>query len=137
MEQSILLSTKKILGVAADDTSFDLDIITHINSEFSILTDLGLGPLGGFIIEDEDVEWADYFEGADEDPNDPDNKIKLSKIKTCVHIRTRLLFDPPTVSYLLDALTKQLQEHEWRLNANREASDYTDPDPPTATADEE
>lgn len=120
MEQSILKSTKKILGVGPDDTSFDLDIITHINSEFSILTDLGVGPAGGFVIQDDSAEWETFL---------PDDKIKLSKVKTCVWLRTRLLFDPPASSYLLDAAAKQLQEHEWRLNVNREATGWTDPDP--------
>jgi len=130
MEQSILKSTKKLLGVGEDDTSFDLDIITHINAEFSILTDIGVGPVGGFVIEDEAAEWDTYFEGLPEDPNDPENKVKLSKVKTCVYLRTRLLFDPPTISYLLDAAKAQLQEAEWRLSANREASAWVDPDPP-------
>ena len=53
MEQSILKSTKKILGIAEDYTVFDLDIITHINSAFSTLTQLGVGPVEGFIIEDD------------------------------------------------------------------------------------
>src|SRR3954454_21041435 len=120
MEQSILKSTKKILGIGPDDTSFDLDIITHINTEFSTLTDLGVGPEAGFVIEDESAEWDSYL---------PDDLVKLSKVKTCVYLRTRLLFDPPTSSYLLEAVKGQLQEAEWRLNTNREATGWTDPDP--------
>jgi len=131
MEQSILISTKKILGVGADDESFDLDIITHINTAFSILSDLGVGPNGGFVIEDDEPEWADYLSGAVEDPDDLDHTIKLSKIKTIIHLRARLLFDPPTTTFLLDSMKAQLQEHEWRLNANREAYAWVDPDPPT------
>jgi hypothetical protein len=52
LSTSILTSTKKILGVSADDTVFDLDIITHINSAFSTLCQLGIGPATGFMIED-------------------------------------------------------------------------------------
>lgn len=120
MEPSILKSTKKILGVGDDDTSFDLDIITHINTAFSILTDLGVGPAVGFVIEDESEEWEDFLT----------DEIKLSKVKACVHLRARLLFDPPTSSYLLDVIKQQLQEQEWRLSVNREASAWVDPDPP-------
>lgn len=126
---SILTSTKKILGVGEDDTSFDLDIITHINTEFSILTDLGIGPPGGFIIEDDEPVWADYIEGFTFDPEDPSHKVKLSKVKTAVYLRVRLLFDPPVTPHLLEAMKSQLQEHEWRLNVNREAYAWTDPDP--------
>lgn len=121
MEQSILKSTKKLLGIGDDDLSFDLDIITHINSAFSTLTDLGVGPVDGFVIEDGTMEWESYL---------PDDPIKLSKAKTCVFLETRLLFDPPTSSYLLDAVQKQLQEAQWRLNVNREETAWVDPDPP-------
>jgi hypothetical protein len=126
MEQSILKSTKKVLNVGVDDASFDLDIITHINTAFSILTDLGVGPLSGFVIEDEETVWEDYF------PNEDDPaklKVQLSKVKTVVFLRTRLLFDPPTVSYLLDSTKEQLREAEWRLNVNREESEWVDPAP--------
>jgi hypothetical protein len=121
MKTSILKSTKKILGIEPDDTSFDLDIITHINSEFSTLTDLGVGPEAGFVIEDEYVEWESYL---------PDDQVKLSKVKACVYLRARLLFDPPISSYLLDAIKEQLREAEWRLSTNREATAWVDPDPP-------
>ena len=121
MEQSILKCTKKILGVSEDDESFDLDIITHINSAFSILTDLGVGPEDGFAIEDDTVEWGSYL------PEDP---VMLAKVKTVVYLRTRLLFDPPTTGFLLEATKELLQEAEWRLNVNREATKWTDPTPP-------
>jgi len=133
MEQSILKSTKKILGVGPDDESFDLDIITHINAEFSILSDLGVGPDEGFVIEDDTVQWATYFP----DEEDPVKlKIWMSKVKACVWMRTRLLFDPPTSSYHLDALKAQLLEQEWRLSANREAVEYVDPAPRETDDDE-
>lgn len=127
MEQSILKSTKKVLGVGPDDVSFDLDITTYINSAFSTLTDLGVGPVGGFAIEDQGAVWADFL---------ANDLIKLSKIKTCVFLRVKLLFDPPTSAYLLDAAKEQLREQEWRLNTNREATAWVDPNPPvTETPD--
>lgn len=122
MEQSVLKSTKKILGIGDDDASFDLDIITHINSAFSILTDLGVGPATGFAIDDADDEWDDFLP-------DIGDQIKLSKVKNCVFLRTKLWFDPPTSSYLLTAAEKQLQEQEWRLSVNREETGWVDPDP--------
>jgi hypothetical protein len=128
MEQNILKSTKKILGVPDDDPSFDLDIITHINSAFSTLTDLGVGPEDGFALEDGFEEWGAYL---------VDDPVKLSKVKTVVHLRARLLFDPPNSGFLLDAIKTQLQEAEWRLNTNREATDWVDPDPPVVIVDGE
>jgi hypothetical protein len=123
MEQSILKSTKKILNIGLDDTSFDLDIITHINTAFSVLHDLGVGPQAGFIIEDEIEEWSAYLP-------DPEDLVELNKVKTCIWLRARLLFDPPTSAFLLDAIKEQLREQEWRLSTNREETEWVDPDPP-------
>lgn len=120
MEQSILKSTKKILGIGPDDTSFDLDVLTHINSTFSDLQQIGVGPLEGFGIEDDSVEWADYIE---------DDSEQLNRVKTYMYLKVRMLFDPPTTSYLLDAYTKQLEQCEWRLSVTREHTGWIDPDP--------
>lgn len=129
MEQSILLTVKKGVNVAPDDLSFDLDIITSINAEFSTLTDLGVGPEEGFVIEDETTEWGDFL--------DPDeNKVELSKVKTAVILRTRILFDPPAQVFLLEALKNQLQEMEWRLNVNREGQDWVAPTPLSVPVDD-
>lgn len=117
MENSILISTKKILGLAEDYTAFDLDIITHINTAFSTLTQLGVGPVEGFMIEDERTEWDDYI-------ND-DNQ--LNSVRSYVFLRVRQLFDPPTTSYLIDAMEKQIEQLEWRLNVHREETDWVDP----------
>ena len=106
MEQSILKSTKKILGIEAEYDAFDLDVITHINSVFVTLNDLGIGPNEGFMIEDDDTLWADFL------GSDP----RLNSVKSYVYLRVRLLFDPPTSSYLVTALNEQVKELEWRLN---------------------
>lgn len=119
MEQSILISTKKILGVGDTDKSFDQDIITHINTAFSTLTQLGVGPADGFTIEDEDAEW-DEFIGEDN---------RYHSVKSYVFLKVRQLFDPPTTSYLITAVENQIRELEWRLNVNRETTDWVDPDP--------
>ena len=118
METSILTSTKKILGIAEDYTVFDLDVITHINSAFSTLTQLGVGPAEGFMIEDETAVWTDFI--VDADP-------QYNSVKSYVYLRTRLLFDPPTTSYLIAAFNDQLKELEWRLNIHREETGWTPP----------
>lgn len=110
MENSILTSTKKILGLAVDYTVFDLDVITHINSALSTLSQFGIGPSEGILIEDETTEWSVF--------NIPNNHIGL--VKTYVYLKVRMLFDPPTTSYMIDAMNKQIEEHAWRLNTLRE-----------------
>lgn len=110
MESSILKSTKKILGLSQDYTAFDLDIITHINSAFSVLNQIGIGPLAGYSIDEEDAEWADL--------NLPTNQLSL--VKTYIFLKVRSLFDPPTTSYLIEAVNRQISELEWRLSVLRE-----------------
>jgi hypothetical protein len=110
MENSILISTKKILGISEDYDVFDLDIITHINSALSIVNQLGIGPIDGLAIEDESPEW--------EELGIPQNQ--LSMVRTYVFLKVRMLFDPPTTSFLIEAMNNQIQEHEQRLSYLRE-----------------
>lgn len=119
MEESILTSTKKILGIAADYTIFDLDVITHINSAFSTLTQLGVGPAEGFMISGADEVWDDFIA----------EDFQYNAVKSYVFLKTRQLFDPPQTSYLISAVEKQIQELEWRLNVHREETGWVDPDP--------
>ena len=117
MIASILTSTKKILGITEEYDAFDVDIVTHINSVFSTLQQLGVGPEEGFMIEDSAAAW-DSFLG---------NDSRLNSVKTYVFLRVRLLFDPPTTSYHVDAVKEQIKELEWRLNVNREGESWTSP----------
>ena len=116
---SILTSTKKNLGLDADYTAFDPDIVLYINGVFSTLNQLGIGPEIGFAIEDATPTW-DAFLGTDP---------RLNNVKNYMYLRVRMLFDPPTLSYLIDAMKEQIKELEWRMNAYREETAWTDPDP--------
>lgn len=107
MDNSILHSIKKLLGPSAEDTNFDVDIIMHINTAFSVLYQLGVGPTTGFSISDESKLWSDFL---------PDS-AKLEMVKTYVYLKTRLYFDPPSTGVLIDAINRQISELEWRINA--------------------
>lgn len=109
MGRSILKSTKKILGLPEDYTSFDTDIITHINTVFFTLNQLGVGPLDGFSIEGEEETWEEY-----ETPHN------VQAVRSYVYIKVRLLFDPPATSFAIESLQKQATELEWRLNVHME-----------------
>jgi hypothetical protein len=110
METSILKSTKMVLGVSPSYTEFDQDILTHINSTFSTLTQLGVGP-AVFTITDDTTEWSDYI--ADDD-------ILLGWIRTLVHLKVRMGWDPPATSYTQTAFEKHIEQLEWRINVHRE-----------------
>lgn len=119
MSESILTTTKKVLGIEDSYTAFDTDIIMHINTVFSTLNQLGIGPPNGYMITDKTPEWSDFI--ADD--------LRLNSVKTYVYLRVRILFDPPTTSYLITALNEQIQELEWRLNIRREEESWVDPNP--------
>lgn len=121
MSDSILTTTKKILGIDESYTAFDVDIIMHINSVFTTLSQLGIGPPTGFVIEDATPEW-DEFLGVEADI--------YSSVKTYVYLRVRMLFDPPGTSYHIAAIEKQIQELEWRLTARRDMDTWVDPTMP-------
>jgi hypothetical protein len=116
---SILTSVKKILGIDEDYTAFDEDIIVHINTVFSTLNQLGIGPNVGFAIEDDTATWDDLL-GTD---------LRLNSVKSYTYLSVRLMFDPPTTSYLIESMNKQVKELEWRINTYREEESWTDPDP--------
>ena len=106
MDSSILTSIKKLLGIAEEDTSFDQDIIMHINTVFAILSQLGVGPANGFSIEDDSAIWGDYL----------GNATNLELVKSDIYMKVRSMFDPPTSSILADAMNKNISELEWRIN---------------------
>ena len=106
VRSSILGSTKAMLGIVPEYTVFDDQLIMLINSQFSTLFQLGVGPEEGFEIEGEDETWKDYLD---------DNKL-LKLVITFVHLNVRLMFDPPTNSFAVDAIKKQIDEYTWRIN---------------------
>ena len=107
---SILTSIKKLLGIAEDYEHFDQDLIIHINSVLSVLTQLGVGPSEGFSIEDENATWNDFI---------PDDK-QLSSIRSYVYMKVKLLFDPPLSSSVMESMNRMISEFEWRLNVTAE-----------------
>jgi hypothetical protein len=117
MENSILTSIKNVLGFAESYTAFDEDILMHVNSVFSDLTQLGIGPVDGFMIEDETATWDQYVTAGV-----PANE--LNSVRTYVFLRLRLIFDPPQSSYFITSMKEQIEKAEWRLNVARETALY-------------
>lgn len=106
MDDSILLTTKSMLMVPIDCNEFNTDIITYINSAFSVLTQLGVGPVSGFSIADETACWRDFI----------DDYSRLGMIKSYILLKVKLQFDPPSNASVLNAYKQEIAECEWRLN---------------------
>lgn len=104
--ESILTSIKKLLGIAEEYTQFDDDIIIHINSVFLNLTQLGVGPSEGFLIEDDTATWDDFIGDSNQ----------LQAVKSYVYLKVKLLFDPPLSSSVAESMNRMISELEWRLN---------------------
>ena len=108
--ESILTSIKKLLGIESDYTVFDPDIIIHINSCFGTLHQLGVGPEIQFKISSADELWTDFLTEGTE----------IDEVKTYVYMRVRLMFDPPSSSFVLNSFKEQIKEFEWRLQVKAE-----------------
>lgn len=110
--ESILTSIKKLLGIAEEYEQFDSDLIMHINSVFTVLTQLGVGPSEGFRIEDASSTWDEFI---------PENQ-NLESVKSYMHLKVKLLFDPPISSVVMESMNRMINEFEWRLNVTAESS---------------
>jgi hypothetical protein len=97
---------RKLLVGGEEDASFDTDIIIHINSVFFILNQLGVGPETGFFITGTDELWSAFLV----------EKRDIEAVKTYVYLKVRLIFDPPTSAFVVEAMERQIREFEWRLN---------------------
>lgn len=103
--ESILTSIKKLLGIDGEYKHFDSDLIIHINTVLLVLTQLGVGPSEGFMIEDDSAYWEDFLE----DPT------QLQAVKSYMYLKVKLLFDPPLSSAAIESMNRMIAEYEWRL----------------------
>lgn len=110
LEESIQKTIKKLLGFEDAYKDFDTDILMHINTALMSLHQLGVGPAGGFSLSSGLETWAEFF-GAHND---------LHGVKTYIYFKVRLAFDPPSSSFVLASIEKQIAELEWRLNVQAE-----------------
>jgi hypothetical protein len=108
---SILTTTKELSGVMLEYDNFDKDLVMYINSVFMVLKQLGVGPAEGFMIKDASTTWEEFL---------PNNTVLRESVKAYMGNKVRLQFDPPTSSALLEALTRNVNEFEWRLNVEAE-----------------
>ena len=118
MQDSILMTIRKLVCGNPYADHFDTDLLVHINACFSILNQLGVGPENGFVVTDETQSWSSYI---------ADNYI-LNMVKTYVTLKVKKICDPPLTSSVLEAMDKEISQLEWRLNV------AVDPIKPTSTS---
>lgn len=111
MNESILATIKKMLGLDADYTAFDMDIIVLINGAFMTLHQLAIGPKEGFSIRDYSSKWCDFLT----------NEINVRAAQDYIYMKVRMVFDPPGNAFVMSAFEEQCKELEWRLCAQAES----------------
>lgn len=111
MDESILISIKKMLGIDENYDAFDVDIMAHINTALMIAFQFGVGRQ--FSISGEEETWRDYLR---------DDETHLTGIQTYVYERVKLVFDPPTSSVAADAAKDMAAELEFRMNVYSETN---------------
>lgn len=111
MDESILTTVKKLIGITEMDDSFDTDIIVHINTFLRRLNQLGIGKRN-FRVRDKSAKWIDFvLEGQE----------TFEQIIEYVYIRSKLIFDPPQNGSAIKAMEDSYKELEWLLNADAES----------------
>lgn len=105
MNESILLSIKKMLGFDENYDAFDTDILIFINAAISMLIQIGAGPDDGVTVKGKDEKWSILI----------DNREDLEDVKTYIYITVKIAFDPPSNSSVLKSLQDLRDECAWRI----------------------
>ena len=123
--ESILNSTKVLLGIQEDYDHFDQELILNINSVLGMLEQITIDiiPEQGFAIKDKKDTWESLI----------GKRKDLEMIKTYVYLKVRLAFDPPATSYLINNIQDQVKELEFRLSIKSAPEDES-VDPTESTA---
>lgn len=100
----ILTEVKQRLEIEQDTTEFDIDILSSVNSAFFSLYQLGIGPTTPFYIDDT-TAWESFK-----------TKLPKSIILEYLYLKTKLVFDPPNSSSVIEAYNNRISELEFRMN---------------------
>lgn len=104
---SILSSTKKLLGIPLESNEFDPDVCMFINSAIGTLTQIGVGPSNGYVVMNEDQTFSDFL---------GKNAELFPQVQTFLFYKTKLGWDNGTMSSsVLSAMQEMIKEIEFRL----------------------
>lgn len=76
-----------------------------------ILNQIGVGPSNGFSISDKTAIWSDFISDSN----------KFEAVKSYMHMKVKLMFDPPLQSSVVECMNRMINEMEWRLNVSAES----------------
>ena len=101
----ILDSVKRPCNISISDTSFDDDLILFINTTLGIALQIGVNEAKTLPVIDATTTWDELL-GVRSD---------LEMLKTYIGLKVKIMFDPPTNSSAMTALTNTISELEWRI----------------------
>lgn len=101
---SILETIRKMIGPSVSYDVFDTDLIVHINSAFSRLCQLGVGPDVPFTITGTDETWDDFV-----------CKATPYDVIQYIYFNVKMDFDTPSNSTVSETYTKKIEKLEWTL----------------------
>lgn len=127
MTDSVLVTIKKMLGLDESYNAFDTDIIVFINSVIMTLHQLGVTDKQGVTITGPTETWADVL---------PSDKL-VEGAKSYIYLKVKLLFDPPSNSFVLNSYEKQIEELEYRMKEQMEAYPGSVTDDPKEPEDDD
>lgn len=104
MNDSILQTIKKLLGIHEEYEAFDQDIIVHINTVLNILSQMGVGKKD-FFITGSSESWTDYTE----------DRRNIEMVKSYIYLKVKKQFDPSNNGTINTAYEEMIKELEWRL----------------------
>lgn len=108
MDDSILGTIKKMLGYEPDvEIPFEQELIVHINTAFSRLTQLGLGPKSGFSISDSLSVWSDIIPYG----------LNLQNVKDFIYYKVKIVFDPPASTSSLETIKEEIKLLEFDIQS--------------------
>lgn len=103
---NILQSVKKDLtGITEEYDAFDDQILMFINGAISALNQVGVGAEDEVFAASKESTWDEYVS----------NEKLLSIVKQYIVEKVKVLFDPPSSSFVLSSLEKDLDRLEWRI----------------------
>lgn len=115
--ESVLGAIKKLLGIPYEENVFDVDIMLNINAAIFTLKQLGIDSKES-VVTSADVTFSNLFGDLP--------RTTIEQVKMYLFYKTKLAFDPPSSSSVMECIKEMIKETEWRLNVSVDPADTLD-----------
>jgi hypothetical protein len=95
------------VGLTADASDFDTELLMHINDAIGRLNQNGIGNF--LVVDNEEQKWVDL-----QNPTQTDGNQYFKMIPSFIMLSTKLIFDPPPPS-AVQQFSNRIEQSLWRL----------------------